>query len=119
MWIFANNAFISIVASDRDPDLLAVRARVKGDIERLFPDAIVIPAAPKQDYAFRAFIPREEVAVTIGDALATTNYTNFKASVVEEDRHDFYLDVWYEALRFQRWRLIGNRRGKKGYRDFR
>ena len=40
MWIQFNNAFLSIV-ENRDNKLeLFVRARVKGDIEKIFPDAL-------------------------------------------------------------------------------
>ena len=39
MWIQFNNAFLSIV-ENRDNKLeLLVRARIKGDIEKIFPDA--------------------------------------------------------------------------------
>ena len=41
MWIQFNNAFLSIV-ENRDNKLeLLVRARIKGDIEKIFPEADV------------------------------------------------------------------------------
>ena len=51
MWLFTSNSFVSVVA-DRDdtqsPRLL-VRARIKGDIDQLFPDAEVMET-PLTDY---------------------------------------------------------------------
>jgi hypothetical protein len=38
MGIFLNDAFLSIVDKDGDGTTLLVRARRKGDIERVFPD---------------------------------------------------------------------------------
>jgi hypothetical protein len=37
-----NKSFLSIVADLDNPDNLLVRARIRGDIERLFPEADVI-----------------------------------------------------------------------------
>ena len=42
MWLCLNDAFLSIVALPGHPDELLVRARIAGDIERLFPAAQVI-----------------------------------------------------------------------------
>lgn len=42
MWLCLNSAFLSIVFKDCAEDELLVRARRKGDIEKVFPDAKVI-----------------------------------------------------------------------------
>jgi hypothetical protein len=42
MWIFANNAFVSIVEFRDEPDMLLIRARLPGDIQAMFPDAEVL-----------------------------------------------------------------------------
>ena len=56
MWIQFNNAFLSIV-ENRDNKLeLLVRARIKGDIEKIFPEADVFED-DSADYKYRAFIP--------------------------------------------------------------
>lgn len=39
MWIMLNNAFLSIVENRNNKDELLVRARIEGDIERVFPEA--------------------------------------------------------------------------------
>ena len=61
MWIFLNNAFLSIVDKGGDGTTLLVRARRSGDIERAFPEAKV-ERTPGNDYRFRARLGREEVA---------------------------------------------------------
>jgi hypothetical protein len=63
MWLCLNKGFYSIVHDKLDPTRtrLVVRARRKGDISKLFPDAEIIPDVGT-DYKFRAFITRKDVA---------------------------------------------------------
>jgi hypothetical protein len=106
MWIFGSNSFLSIVdKGDPSGKTLLVRGRKDGDIERLFPDAVV-QVGGGTDYLFRARINREEVALRIADAVREVNYPNFKSSVYENDRHDAYMGVWESMYGFQN-------RGKK------
>lgn len=99
MWVFLSNAYLSIVASDKQ-DHLCVRARAKGDIERVFPRAVVT-VTPKADYRFRSLIERALVADAMADAAMAIDYGNFKSSVMEEDRHNTYMNVWVSMHRFQ------------------
>jgi hypothetical protein len=78
MWIFLNNAFLSIVSALRRRDLL-VGARCAGDIERVFP-RVHVSVTPKNDYRFRAFVPRTLVAEAIATQMAGIDYANFKDS---------------------------------------
>lgn len=39
MWIFRNDAMLSVVENWDDPTLLLVRSRQHGDIEKVFPNA--------------------------------------------------------------------------------
>ena len=64
MWIFLNDAFVSIVADRKDRTRLLVRGRLPGDIERLWPEAEVLEGQGS-DYRFRAFLPRAAVVKTI------------------------------------------------------
>ena len=48
-----------------------------GDIERPWPDAVVLEAAGS-DYRFRAFLPREQVVALIAERLGSIDYGNFK-----------------------------------------
>lgn len=106
MWIFLNDAFVSIVAHKDDPDKVVVRARVKGDIENVFGDVEVIET-DNSDYRFRAFLPREMVANAVWNSLMDVDYTNFKDSVKENRRHDAYLGVW-DVMRRLQDELYGN-----------
>ncbi len=110
MWLFLNDAFLSIVDKD-DPSgrTLLVRARLPGDIERLFPDAQV-DANAGTDYRFRARIDREAVAERVADTVRNIDYGNFKSSIDDDERHDACLKVWDVMYRYQeklRHRSVG------------
>jgi hypothetical protein len=108
MWIVKNNSFLSIVADRNDKDRLLVRARIKGDIEAVFPDAEV-ETTPEADYLYRAFLPRARVARTIADSIESIDYPNFKGSVIDKLRHDIYYDIWRVMHRAQEYFLkLGN-----------
>ena len=101
MWLFTQQAFLSIVdKGDPSGKTLLVRARRAGDIERVFPDADV-QTGGGTDYGFRAHIDREHVAGALAEAIRAINYSNFKATVTELDRHDAYLDVWQVMYAYQ------------------
>lgn len=93
MWLFLSNSFISIVQKPGDTDLLTVRARIKGDIEAVFPDAKV-ETGKGTDYQYRAKVPRELVAQALHDQAMGVTYANFKGTVKAPKRHAAYMDVW-------------------------
>lgn len=101
MWIFLNDSFLSIVQKPGDGDHLTVRARLRGDIEAVFPDAAVIEGAGT-DYRFRTRIPKEKVAEALMQRVMSLNYSNFKSSVEDDDRHDAYMKVWSVMDKAQR-----------------
>lgn len=103
MWIFFNDAMLSIVAHPAKPNTLVVRARAKGDIERVFPGSKVT-RTPQRDYLYRTEVERWAVAEAISDRAHENAATNFKDSVAENDRHDAYAEVWRVMLRFQQAR---------------
>lgn len=100
MWIFLNNAFLSIVDTDSKGTTLLVRARRRGDIERIFP-AATVKETPGRDYRYRAQIGREQVAETMAEAARGVRYPNFKNSVAEHLRHEAYAQVWSVMHRYQ------------------
>lgn len=101
MWICLADAFLSIVdKGDPTHATLLVRARRAGDIERVFPEAVVSTRGGS-DYAYRARLPRERVAGRIAEALRGIDYGNFKATVTERRRHDVYMDIWSALARDQ------------------
>jgi hypothetical protein len=93
MWIMLNDAFFSIVHKDCKRDELLVRARRKGDIEKVFPNAKVVRVT-HADYLFRAAIARETIEAAMVGELRRINYGNFKSSVQDKPLHDAYLKVW-------------------------
>lgn len=103
MWVYLNNAFLSIVAHRAKPDILLVRARLKGDIERVFPKAEITESA-RSDYRFRAEVKRKEAGKVLGEIAAGLKYDNFKHSVDEPDRHDAYVKAWQAMATLQRRR---------------
>jgi hypothetical protein len=101
MWIQFNNAFLSIVENREKTIELLVRARVKGDIERVFPEADVFEDN-NADYKYRAFISKAKVAERMVLKVTEINYDNFKNSVKEIDRKKIYSNIWAELRKIQK-----------------
>ena len=95
MWLVLDNSFLSIVKDRDNEDRLLVRARLKGDIEKIFPEAEVIEGAGS-DYKYRAFIKRDTVSTHLLEKINTINYTNFKNKVAsnDKDRALTYSKIW-------------------------
>jgi hypothetical protein len=101
MWIFLDNAFLSIVAKgDPSGKTLLVRSRRRVDLQRAFPSADIVAGAGT-DYRYRARIDRAEVAERLAQSVRDIQYGNFKSGVKEPDRHDTYMEVWDAMYRFQ------------------
>ena len=104
MWIFLSDSFLSIVdKGDKSGRTLLVRARRKGDIENVFPQAEVIQGSGT-DYQYRARIGREEVALRAADEVRGVKYPNFKSTVKEHARHAAYMSVWDAMYQYQQER---------------
>ena len=103
MWVVLNNAFFSIVQNENNEEELLVRARVKGDIEKIFPKANVFEDN-YADYKYRSFMNRETVASTIKEKVLNINYGNFKSSVSNSDyeRSSAYAGVWSALYKLQK-----------------
>lgn len=98
MWIFTPTAFVSIVAHRTKPGVLLVRARLKGDLERLFPGCKVTETR-QADYRFRAEIARGRVAELVREQLTVLDYDNVKNAIphrggVHDLRHRAMNEVW-------------------------
>ena len=102
MWIVLNKSFLSIVKNRNNENQLLVRARVNGDIEKIFSDADVFEDKTA-DYKYRSYIDREIVANAIGKELMNINYDNFKSSVPKNDgiRSNAYMKVWMALNQIQ------------------
>jgi hypothetical protein len=93
MWVFCNDAFVSIVDNNEFPDHLTVRARFKEHIKNLFPEAVVV-SLEKRDYQYRAYIRRERVAQVMFEKVMAIDYVNFKDSITDPVYHAGCADVW-------------------------
>ena len=80
---------------------MLVRARVKGDIEKIFPDAYVFEDNCA-DYKYRSFISKAKVAAKMMFKMTDINYDNFKNSVIEIERKNAYNNVWIELRKLQK-----------------
>lgn len=99
MWIYLNDAMLSVVQHNTDNTMLHVRARVRGDLERCFPNAEVIET-PDADYGFRCTVERRDVAMLLSHKCFEIQYTNFKDSVAPSDttRKAWYSEVWSSGV---------------------
>lgn len=80
MWVFLNHAMVSVVAHRTKPAHLLVRARLKGDLQRVFP-GVKVSRTPDADYLYRAVVTRLHVAQVLADLPAAIDYPNFKGSI--------------------------------------
>lgn len=117
MWLCLNDCFLSIVSKDCARDELLVRARRKGDIEKVFPEAAVRRDA-RADYLFRAVVKRREIANALAGEVQRIAYGNFKDSVDDGNAagrrlHDAYMRVWSAMATLQ-----PKPRGKRNLFDF-
>ena len=100
MWICLSDTFLSIVHKDCKANELTVRARRKGDIERLFPCAEVREGGGT-DYPYRAVVSRKTVAAALTQVVRDIDYGNFKSSVRDGQLHDAYYSVWHAMSRIE------------------
>jgi hypothetical protein len=100
VWICGNDFFLSVVSKDCARDELMIRARRKGDIEKIFPGAKV-SRYTKSDYLYRAPVKREAVKAALCGEVDRITYDNFKSSVADKALHDSYLRVWTEMAKLQ------------------
>lgn len=100
MWLFSQNGMFSIVADSHSDEHLIVRSRVKGDIEKYWPYAVV-ERRDDADYLYRAPVPKAAVAEVVAAMVNDINYGNFKDSIRERRRVPFYLRVWEAMIDMQ------------------
>ena len=93
MWLCLNDCFLSLVSKDCARDEVMVRARRKGDIEKIFPSAKVTRFT-KSDYLYRAPVKRADVKTALAGEVDRITYDNFKSSVTDMPLHNAYLRCW-------------------------
>lgn len=100
MWIFTNKGMVSAVEHRDNPDLLMIRARSEGHLEKVFPGCEVT-VTPDADYMYRTVLSKREVAAAVSKEIMDIGYPNFKGSIRNHDYHDACMDVWTSMYRYQ------------------
>jgi hypothetical protein len=119
MWLFTTDGFLSIVSKDCRPDQVMVRARVKADLKRAFPKAVIRTTRPPADYRYRAVVTRKALAAYLARVVGRLAYANFKDTVRDDARHQAYMRVWQAMFALQEARpekrLIKSARTGQGW----
>ena len=91
-----NDAFFSVVKDRNIEEDVVVRARVKGDLEKVFGEQHKVIESSDSDYRFRMFLNQEYVSKVVAERLSNIDYPNFKNSINKKDtaRKSHYTRVW-------------------------
>ena len=100
MWIMLYDCFFSIVKRDCADDELMVRARRKGDIEKIWKNTKVTRYT-KSDYLYRAAIKKVDVVAAISTEIEDIDYDNFKNAVKDIPYHRALNHIWTELSMLQ------------------
>ena len=102
MWLFCKMGFFSAVEHFENKELIHVRARFEGDLERLCEQHGVkaeVMQTPGNDYPYRMDFSRKTWAEIVVKEAENIDYTNFKNAVHDNTPRDFaYMQCW-SALR--------------------
>ncbi len=92
MYVFTENAFLSILAHASDERLLEVRARYSGDIERTFPESEVAFNSG-HDFPYSTSVSRERAAERIALRVQHVGFRHYNPSSEEPWRQTIYEEV--------------------------
>jgi len=110
MWVFTKIGFFSAVKDFQNPNMLAIRARVKKDLENLQAlgrergvELGRIRVTPSKDYRFRIFMRRKTWGWFMSILSRQIDYPNFKDTVPKEEieRSMAYHRVWAAMMNLQ------------------
>jgi hypothetical protein len=95
MWLFTNDAFVSIVEHRDDPDTMLVRGRFRGDAARFLgvPQHHEIELTTA-DYRWRVITDRASVEKALLRSIRRAHYPNFKDSIRTAWRRAIAMRVW-------------------------
>ena len=114
MWLFCKSGFFSAVEHEDDASVIHVRARFKGDLERLCKAHNVAPkvmVTVSNDYRYRMNFIRTDWERIVSEEARAIDYTNFKNAVHDGTaRDEAYLGAWV-AMREGQEESSGHRRG--------
>ena len=109
MWLFMKSGFFSAVQNYNDSNLIHVRARFKGDLERLCKTYGVEPKVvetPDGDYPLRMDFDRKKWGEIVKAEAEAIDYTKFKPAVHDGTvRDDAYFAVFDAMWKYteHRW----------------
>jgi hypothetical protein len=118
MWIFTKHGFFSAVCARQgdgkhgrpvDPDLVMVRARVRGHLEALkqrFPNLLgqcKVQEFAGTDYAYRRFVQKSAWVQVLAGLAQDTDYDNFKSEIA---RHQGKTGAAYERSLHEVWAVM-------------
>lgn len=92
MYVFTENAFLSLTSHEFDERLLEVRAKFQGDLERTFPESEVA-FSPGEDFPYWTSVSRERAAERIALRVEHIGYRRFNPTSEEPWRQTTYHDV--------------------------
>jgi len=99
VWLITAQGFYSVVADRDDPNRVLIRARAERDLQALgrqIPDLVVLET-PGGDYAWRAYVSREDWERAAAELASEVDYPNFKQAVAARqgaERAHVYLEIW-------------------------
>ena len=122
MWIATPTGFYSAVQDFTDNSYVFVRARSRGDLERLEPYLGFAPniiTNPKADYYWRVHLRKETWAGVVSDFALGIDYSNFKNKVgtVDKERTTAYHKIWGVMYDVQIQELYGESFEQRAYFD--
>lgn len=123
MWFCFNDAFVSVVVSDRDPNLLMVRARAYEHLSALFPKTLTgqpytIHITPENDYRYRVYCTKDVWVSVVANRIYTIDYTNFKNSVKSDKLHKMYEEFWFLHMIYQNGKKWWKKQQKQWAKHF-
>ena len=108
MWLQTVFGFFSVVQK-RGEEHLTIRARARGDLERLreayLPSLGEIRVGVGTDYRYRAEATHEAFGEALAKIGEDVSYSNFKDAVTKRlgwKRHDIYMEAWRVFFRITR-----------------
>ena len=105
MWIFTKHGFFSAVQNKFDANLIHVRARYEGDLERLCKTYGVEPKVvrtPEGDYPLRMDFDRQKWGEILKGEGEAVDYTKFKPAVHDGTIRDrAYMSVFNTMWKYQ------------------
>ena len=115
MWLFTKHGFYSVIADAEVPENVIIRARDKGDLERLkalfrkFYPGSTLATAPiydslYSDYRYRVFCPKGDFEAATALLARDVDYGNLKTEIGKAGdggRDMAYMSVWSAMRHWQ------------------